>query len=925
MYSQLLNQVNKLRPIRGLFPLLIGLLMSVSGCDSEETQKDTLPPLPDLGRLCATDCVDYSVVDMEVDVDAGLPQCNDEIDNDGDGQIDGFDDGCTSPDDDDERSPDQIPACSDGEDNDGDGLTDYPADPECESALFEFEERPPLAIPQCRDGEDNDGDDKIDYPLDLGCGHPDDLDESDDPPTIPQCRDERDNDYDGLIDLSDPGCSEPDDPLELNGRTEDPPWCSDGIDNDGDGLIDFPRDPGCESAGDNDELTPPFAPICFDDLDNDEDGLIDFPYDPGCAGVGDQDETDPFELPQCSDGVDNDLDSKIDFPDDPGCLSRGDQQEVGACGDTFESQVIESGVIVRGQLAQGSFNSRGSCGGQGGREIVFRYVVRKEIQALVISTEFPENEVETTIYIRRRCSAQESEILCNQETIDGYPAQNLRLEKPELGEYFIFLDGASNDLGAYALQIKEEAIPECKNGVDDDFNGQIDFPYDAGCNDPYDATERLPLSVPACADDIDNDGDSLTDFPNDLGCLYSGDESEEDICGQGTPVSFFPTGDLEVYGDTSNSPSREEGSCAQGNYPEIIYLFENPFSANVRVSVDHPETLQPTALHVRKNTCQREGQEGEWTNEIACAIGSGDDPKATLNLLSLAPGPYYIFVDHFGNLGGPFKLTIEFERLGPSCQNYKDDDGDGFIDGEDYGCSSPNDDLEDDDPDRTNPNYQPPACSDGVDNDDDGYIDYPYDPGCETRGDSDETTPDRLPACFNELDDDQDDLFDLDDPGCSSASDPIELDISPKPQCQNRLDDDLDGYIDYPYDPHCLHKGDLSEMNDDQVQECGDEIDNDEDGLIDYPHDPGCFSAGSLSEIDPDILPICFNGIDDDEDGLIDYPEEPGCDFAADQDETDPSLLPQCSNGIDDDRDRRTDWPDDPECLSAADRSERTR
>ena len=146
----------------------------------------------------------------------------------------------------------------------------------------------------------------------MGCGHPDDLYEGDDPPTIPQCRDERDNDYDGLVDLADPGCSDLNDPLELNGRTEDPPWCSDGIDNDGDGLIDFPRDPGCESAGDGDELTPPFAPVCFDDLDNDEDGLIDFPYDPGCAGVGDQDETDPSEMPQCADGVDNDLDSKID-------------------------------------------------------------------------------------------------------------------------------------------------------------------------------------------------------------------------------------------------------------------------------------------------------------------------------------------------------------------------------------------------------------------------------------------------------------------------------------------------------------------------------------------------------------------------------------------------------------------------------------
>ncbi len=33
--------------------------------------------------------------------------------------------------------------------------------------------------------------------------------------------------------------------------------CSDGIDNDSDGLVDFPDDPGCDSAGDNDEFNQP--------------------------------------------------------------------------------------------------------------------------------------------------------------------------------------------------------------------------------------------------------------------------------------------------------------------------------------------------------------------------------------------------------------------------------------------------------------------------------------------------------------------------------------------------------------------------------------------------------------------------------------------------------------------------------------------
>ncbi|HEY3351654.1 MAG TPA: vWA domain-containing protein, partial [Polyangia bacterium] len=62
-------------------------------------------------------------------------------------------------------------ACSDGVDNDGDGLTDYPADPGCDSPLDDDESngppttRPcvPGAYPACFDGCDNDADSTIDW------------------------------------------------------------------------------------------------------------------------------------------------------------------------------------------------------------------------------------------------------------------------------------------------------------------------------------------------------------------------------------------------------------------------------------------------------------------------------------------------------------------------------------------------------------------------------------------------------------------------------------------------------------------------------------------------------------------------------------------------------------------------------------------
>ena len=63
------------------------------------------------------------------------PQCGDEIDNDGDGNIDLEDRGCASAADDDESDEDELPACGDGIDNDGDGLIDFPDDPGCASSF----------------------------------------------------------------------------------------------------------------------------------------------------------------------------------------------------------------------------------------------------------------------------------------------------------------------------------------------------------------------------------------------------------------------------------------------------------------------------------------------------------------------------------------------------------------------------------------------------------------------------------------------------------------------------------------------------------------------------------------------------------------------------------------------------------------------
>ena len=177
--------------------------------------------------------------------------CNDEVDNDGDGLIDCHDPEC--------GCPEVGDLCFDGIDNDGIGGADC-ADPKCSSALSGFE----LSLTECTDGVDNDCDGLVDF---------------DDPDCYKWLPD---SDNDGIPDIHD---AEGPDVLSCDYRT-DPNCaninsCTDGLDNDGDGLLDC-QEPACKAAGftncqarEND---------CGDGYDNDEDGMIDC-LDSDCIGT----------------------------------------------------------------------------------------------------------------------------------------------------------------------------------------------------------------------------------------------------------------------------------------------------------------------------------------------------------------------------------------------------------------------------------------------------------------------------------------------------------------------------------------------------------------------------------------------------------------------------------------------------------------
>lgn len=156
--------------------------------------------------------------------------------------------------------------CNDSIDNDGDGKTDYPTDPGCTSTSDDSEDDPVGSggtPTQCSDGQDNDHNGFIDYPQDTGCSSATDtLEATPTTPTLPQCSDGVDNDENGLIDFpNDPSCTDANDTSEYDTTPITPAQCADGIDNDNNGKKDFPQDPGCSSAADDSEVSTPVIPV----------------------------------------------------------------------------------------------------------------------------------------------------------------------------------------------------------------------------------------------------------------------------------------------------------------------------------------------------------------------------------------------------------------------------------------------------------------------------------------------------------------------------------------------------------------------------------------------------------------------------------------------------------------------------------------
>jgi secreted trypsin-like serine protease len=219
--------------------------------------------------------------------------CSDKIDNNGDDKVDCDDPECAS------APVCQKEICNDTIDNDENGKTDCDDDACADYILCQPE--------ICDDRIDNNGNGLIDCGepkcaedticdsqicdcSDIACNHA---------RCIEICDDEIDNNGDDKVDCADPRCA---DVVQCHDEV-----CGDGIDNNGDGKMDC-DDAACAS----DIHCQP--EICDDKIDNNGDDKIDCD-DPLCAA------SDLCKTEICGDKIDNNGDDKVDC-DDPLCAGR---------------------------------------------------------------------------------------------------------------------------------------------------------------------------------------------------------------------------------------------------------------------------------------------------------------------------------------------------------------------------------------------------------------------------------------------------------------------------------------------------------------------------------------------------------------------------------------------------------------------------
>lgn len=156
-------------------------------------------------------------------------------------------------------------------------------------------------------------------------------------------------------------------------------------------------------------------------------------------------------------------------------------------------QTIAVDAAVDGVLAEDTLNSLISlgCGGTG-PELGYSLSL-PSASAVHITTDFPETNVDTVLYLQSSCGEMESELGCNDD-IATQPQSELFLDRVEAGDYVLIVDSHPGTIGAFKVQVTtfipqgeacDTAAPNCAPNLE--------------CSAATDTCEE-PITGPTCDD-----------------------------------------------------------------------------------------------------------------------------------------------------------------------------------------------------------------------------------------------------------------------------------------------------------------------------------------------------------------------------------------------------------------------------------------
>jgi hypothetical protein len=416
---------------------------------------------------------------------------------------------------------------------------------------------------------------------------------------------------------------------------------------------------------------------CEDGVDNDADGKIDYPNDPGCLSPKGDDETDTCpngaSCPECGNGRDDDGDGFIDYPADPQCLAASSASE--AC-VSHEPVVAITTAMTMGDTTGQTNDFKPACGSS-----VSTAPDRTYRLDVPLMTQLNLNLTATWDTVSALYNST-----CGGTAISCSDPLNMTVTNVAAGTYYYVVDGYSTSaFGPFTINVSgkianaqscESALAQsgaitcgngyackgtvgsrtcqpalCSDGIDNDGDGKIDYPFDPGCDSPADDTEANPAILPVCSDGINNDPtqDTLIDFPADFGCAAASDTSEV-FCMVETDVSSEVAVTAHVTTGTTTGKANDltPGCSSFSTASDVTVGLQLPVPV-VTLVVDTIGSAYDTVLTMHDTHCAM---------ELGCDDDSGGSLKSKITLSNVGAGNYSITVDGYSSNNGAFTLNV---------------------------------------------------------------------------------------------------------------------------------------------------------------------------------------------------------------------------------------------------------------------------